>query len=70
MKIHVITQEMAMQIQKILQQGNRAEIMIEQGKIVIVEIRRKLKYKATPHRDCASDASQIFLYLARRNFAR
>lgn len=32
-------------IERILKQGNQAEIKIEEGKITVVEIRRKLKHK-------------------------
>lgn len=41
----VLTEEMTEQIEKILKSGNRAEVLIEQNKIVIVEIKRKVKLK-------------------------
>ncbi len=41
----VLTKEMTEEIEKILKNSNRAEVLIEQGKIVIVEIKRKVKIK-------------------------
>ena len=41
----VITQEMKEQIENLLKHGSRVEILIEQGKIAIVEVKRKLKMK-------------------------
>lgn len=40
-----ITPEMVKQIEILLQNGSRVELLIEQGKISIVEIRRKLRMK-------------------------
>ena len=40
-----LTQEQINEILLILKRGNRAEILIEQGQIVIVEIRRKMRIK-------------------------
>jgi hypothetical protein len=41
----VIGKETVTVIERILKQGNQAEIKIEEGKITVVEIRRKLKHK-------------------------
>ena len=41
----VITQEMKEQIENLLKHGSRVEILIEQGKVSIVEIKRKLRMK-------------------------
>lgn len=43
----VITVEMKEQIETLLKHGSRVEILIEQGKVAIVEIKRKLKMKET-----------------------
>ena len=32
-------------IEKILRQGNQAEVKIEQGKVTVIEIKRKLRHK-------------------------
>ena len=40
-----LTPEMVEKIQEILRHGNRVEVLIEQGKITIVEIKRKMKMK-------------------------
>lgn len=40
-----LTKEMTEQIETLLKHGSRAEVLIEQGKIVIVEIKRKLRMK-------------------------
>ena len=40
-----MTPEVVEMIQQILKKGSRAEVMIENGKIAVVEIRRKLRYK-------------------------
>lgn len=42
----VITPEMVKMIEDLLKHGNRVEILIEQGKITIVEIKRKMRMKA------------------------
>ena len=41
----VLTAEMILEIEAILRHGNRVELLIEQGKITIVEIKRKMRYK-------------------------
>ena len=41
----VITKEMTSTMEKILKNGSRVEILIEQGKIVIVEVKRKMRMK-------------------------
>lgn len=41
----VITKEMTKEIETLLKHGSRVEILIEQGKIAIVEVKRKLKMK-------------------------
>ena len=41
----VITKEMKEQIETLLKHGSRVEILIEQGKVSIVEIKRKLRMK-------------------------
>lgn len=41
----VITKEMKEQIEKLLTHGSRVEILIEQGKVTIVEIKRKMRMK-------------------------
>ena len=40
-----ITKEMTEQIEQLLKQGSRVELLIKQGKIVIVEIKRKVRMK-------------------------
>lgn len=40
-----ITAEMVREMEAILRNRNRVELLIEQGKIVIVEVRRKAKLK-------------------------
>lgn len=40
-----ITQEMVEQMETLLKHGSRVEVLIEQGKVAIVEVRRKLKMK-------------------------
>ena len=40
-----LTPEMVEQIESLLRHGSRVEVLIEQGKITIVEIRRKMKLK-------------------------
>ena len=42
----VITPEMVKMIEDLLRHGNRVEILIEQGKVTIVEIKRKMRMKA------------------------
>lgn len=41
----VITKEMVEQMENLLKHGSRVELLIEQGKVTIVEIKRKLKMK-------------------------
>lgn len=41
----ILTPEMVEKIQDLLRHGSRVEILIEQGKVTIVEIRRKMKMK-------------------------
>ena len=41
----VRTKEMKEQIETLLKHGSRVEILIEQGKVSIVEIKRKLRMK-------------------------
>ena len=41
----LLTKEMVMQIESLLKHGSRVEILIEQGKVVIVEIKRKMRMK-------------------------
>ena len=41
----VITPEMKEPIENLLKHGSRVEILIEQGKVTIVEIRRKMRMK-------------------------
>ena len=43
----VITPEMKEQIESLLKHGSRVEILIEQGKVTIVEIKRKTRMKET-----------------------
>ena len=40
-----ISPKMITEIQTLLTKGSRVELLIENGKIVIVEIKRKMKYK-------------------------
>ena len=40
-----ITPEMVTQMETLLKHGSRVEVLIEQGKVAIVEVRRKLKMK-------------------------
>lgn len=41
----ILTKEMKEQIEKLLAQGRRAEILMEQGQVTIVEIKRKMRMK-------------------------
>ena len=41
----ILTKEKVMQIESLLKHGSRVEILIEQGKVVIVEIKRKMRMK-------------------------
>lgn len=41
----VITKEMKEQIETLLKYGSRVEVLIEQGKVTIVEIKRKMRMK-------------------------
>lgn len=40
-----LTEELVEGIEEILNKGSRAEVLIEQGRIVVVEIKRKVKVK-------------------------
>ena len=40
-----LTPDMVAKIESLLRHGSRVEVLIEQGKITIVEIRRKMKMK-------------------------
>ena len=40
-----IAPKMVEEMQALLSKGSRVELLIENGKIVIVEIKRKMKYK-------------------------
>lgn len=40
-----ITREMSREMEEILKRGSRVELLIEQGKITIVEVRRKMRMK-------------------------
>lgn len=40
-----ITKEMVQQMETILKHGSRVEVLIEQGKVTIVEIKRKMRMK-------------------------
>ena len=42
-----LTKEMVQQVETLLKHGSRVEVLIEQGKVAIVEIKRKLKMKDT-----------------------
>ena len=41
----MITDKMKEQIESLLKRGSRVEILIEQGQVVIVEIKRKMRMK-------------------------
>lgn len=41
----VITKEMKEQIETLLKHGSRVEVLIEQGKVTIVEIKQKMRMK-------------------------
>ena len=41
----VITKEMKEQIETLLKHGSRVEVLIEQGKVTRVEIKRKMRMK-------------------------
>lgn len=40
-----ITNEMVQQMEKLLTHGSRVEVLIEQGKVTVVEIKRKMRMK-------------------------
>lgn len=40
-----ITKETVQQMEAILKHGSRVEVLIEQGKVTIVEIKRKMRMK-------------------------
>ena len=40
-----ITKEMIQQMEAILKHGSRVEVLIEQGKVTTVEIKRKMRMK-------------------------
>lgn len=41
----IIMKEMKEQIEMLLKHGSRVEVLIEQGKVTIVEIKRKMRMK-------------------------
>lgn len=41
----VLTQEMIQLIETLLKHGSRVELLIEQGKVTIVEVKRKMRMK-------------------------
>ena len=43
--IPIITKEMVEQMESLLKHGSRVEILIEQGKVAIVEVKRKLRMR-------------------------
>lgn len=40
-----LTNEMVQQVETLLKHGSRVEVLIEQGKVTIVEIKRKMRMK-------------------------
>ena len=40
-----LTKEMIQQVETLLKHGSRVEVLIEQGKVTIVEIKRKMRMK-------------------------
>lgn len=40
-----LTKEMVQQVETLLKHGSRVEVLIEQGKVTIVEIKRKMRMK-------------------------
>ena len=42
-----LTKEMVQQVETLLKHGSRVEVLIEQGKVTIVEIKRKMRMKDT-----------------------
>ena len=40
-----ITPEMVQEMERLLRRGSRVEVQLEQGKITLVEIKRKLRMK-------------------------
>lgn len=40
-----LTKEMVQQVKTLLKHGSRVEVLIEQGKVTIVEIKRKMRMK-------------------------
>lgn len=40
-----LTKEMVKQVEMLLKHGSRVEVLIEQGKVTIVEIKRKMRMK-------------------------
>lgn len=43
--IPTLTKEMVQQVETLLKHGSRVEVLIEQGKVTIVEIKRKMRMK-------------------------
>lgn len=43
MKNLQLTPELVQQIESVLNRGNRVELLVEQGRIVVVEVKRKLR---------------------------
>lgn len=46
-----LTKQMIDEIESLLKHGSRVELLIEQGRIVIVEIRRKMRMKGAESHD-------------------
>lgn len=40
-----LTKKMVQQVETLLKHGSRVEVLIEQGKVTIVEIKRKMRMK-------------------------
>lgn len=40
-----LTKEIVQQVETLLKHGSRVEVLIEQGKVTIVEIKRKMRMK-------------------------
>lgn len=40
-----LTKEMVQQVETLLKHGSRVEVLIEQGEVTIVEIKRKMRMK-------------------------
>lgn len=55
--VPVITREMKEQIENLLKRGSRVEILIEQGNVSIVEIKRKLRMKANDQNNGSDESN-------------